>query len=396
MKEKNNGIKLYNMNILDNITRVGRNLMISKPFYGLFLSTLNKTITDKIPTAGVGKNGINTQLYVNPKFWSELNDVQKEGLLLHEILHICFDHITQRSKYLDKDFYNIAADCYINQIIGKENLPEGGVDLNTLNQKHGLNMKPNEGSDYYYDELMRLPRDKQEQIKSSYGAGNMHMTWEEFDKLSDAEKKLIRKQVEYQLKEAARNIKNRGTIPGELSSLLDAILNPDPPKFDWKSYLRRFAGASNKIFTKKLRRKINKRFPDMPGLKIKQKKHILVAIDTSGSVSDEELKEFMNEIHHIWKTGTQVTLAHCDAYLHKVEEFKGLNRWEGKVFGRGGTEFTPVIEYLNKYKDRFGCLIYMTDGEGSTSIVPIKKTLWVHSSKSNVNNELPGFKIKLN
>lgn len=41
-------------------------------------------------------------------------------------------------------------------------------------------------------------------------------------------------------------------------------------------------------------------------------------------------------------------------------------------------------------------MVYLTDGEGDTKVKPIKKTLWVHSSKSNINESLPGLKIKLN
>jgi hypothetical protein len=45
-----------------------------------------------------------------------------------------------------------------------------------------------------------------------------HKTWEEFDELSEADKKLVQKQVEHQLKETAEQTeKRRGNIPGELS-----------------------------------------------------------------------------------------------------------------------------------------------------------------------------------
>ena len=54
------------------------------------------------------------------------------------------------------------------------------------------------------------------------------------------------------------------------------------PKFDWKGYIRRFTGVSSKVYTKKIRRKENRRYSDNPGLKIKMKQHMLLAIDTSG------------------------------------------------------------------------------------------------------------------
>ena len=61
-----------------------------------------------------------------------------------------------------------------------------------------------------------------------------------------------------------------------------------------------------KIYTKKLRRKDNKRYSANPGLKIKHRNHVLVGVDTSGSVSSEELVEFMHELAHMHKTGNQI------------------------------------------------------------------------------------------
>jgi len=92
--------------------------------------------------------------------------------------------------------------------------------------------------------------------------------------------------------------------------------------------------VSTKVFTKKIRRKENRRYDENPGLKIKMKQHMLLAIDTSGSVSDSELKEFMGEIHHIYKTGVDITMIQCDTSIRSIEPYKGNN--EIKVQGRGG------------------------------------------------------------
>lgn len=55
------------------------------------------------------------------------------------------------------------------------------------------------------------------------------------------------------------------------------------------------------------------------------------------AVSDEELKEFMNEIEHIYNTGVQVTIIQCDTKIHDISEYKGKKTHKGfKVFGRGG------------------------------------------------------------
>jgi predicted metal-dependent peptidase len=232
----------------------------------------------------------------------------------------------------------------------------------------------------------------------TYGDGQPvpdHSTWDDFKDLSEAEQKLIQKQVEHQLKEIADQVtKSRGHVPGELKGLLDKLNSSEPSKFDWKSYLRRFTGGSQKVFTKKLRRKSNKRFEDNPGLKIKFRKHILVAVDTSGSVSDVEVQEFFHEIDHIHKTGAEITVVQCDSRIQHVGPYKAGDKIE--LHGRGGTEFDPVLELYNENQDKYTCLIYLTDGECSCSVKPIGKLLWVISTRGSINEDLPGPQIKLN
>jgi predicted metal-dependent peptidase len=222
-----------------------------------------------------------------------------------------------------------------------------------------------------------------------------HEFWKQFENMDEAEKKLMEKQIEYQLKETATQVqRSRGLIPGELKELIDSLFVTEEPAIDWRAYLRRFNGMATKVYTKKTRRKPNKRFYGNPALKIKQKKNTLVAIDTSGSVSTEDLKEFFSEIHHIWKTGTQVTVVECDARIGNVYEYTGdLN--EVKVSGRGGTSYEPVFDYLLEHKDKYQNLIYLTDGECSTNTKPIRPTLWVHCSGRSINENLPGAKIQI-
>ena len=49
----------------------------------------------------------------------------------------------------------------------------------------------------------------------------------------------------------------------------------------------------------------------------------MVAIDTSGSVSHDDLVEFFNETYHIYKSGTYVDIIECDAKVQRVYEYKG-------------------------------------------------------------------------
>ena len=384
------------------LSKISKELLLKEPYYGFFLLMLNKTWDQRIPTACVGKNGINYQLRINEEFWTSLDDAKKMGLLKHELLHIAFNHLTMHFNFSDKRLANISMDLEINQYIDANMLPEGGITLESYPE---LNLNARAGCRYYYDALRKAQKDKDEKGTSGSPAmdklldalGNgedpTNHDWEIFDDLSEAERKLVDKQTQRVLNQAKeQTVKRQGTVPGEINGVI-IIEEIVPPKFDWRGFIRRFTGVSTRVFTKKIRRKENRRFSDNPGLKIKMKQHMLLAIDTSGSVSDDELKEFMNEIHHIYKTGVDITIVQCDTEIQSIEPYRGKH--ELKVSGRGGTYFDPVLSYFNENLKKFTSLVYFTDGEAHASIKPRGNVLWVISERSSLNTSLPGKVIKL-
>ena len=385
------------MDVKEKVSRSIKTLILKEPFYGLFVVGLNKSYIKSIPTAGVSKHGIGVKLSINPDFFDSLNEKHQIGLIKHEVLHISFGHLVLRDKYPDHKLFNIAADIEINQYIADDHLPEGGLTLETFSD---LDLPKKAGTDTYYKLLQEAKEegncDALNDVLDQMNGDSQydHQTWDEFDDLTEADKKLVQKQIEHQLKETAETTeKRRGNIPGELAGLIERLRNIEPPKFNWKAFLRRFVGNSTISYTKKLRRKYNKRYNANPGLKIKFKNHVCVGVDTSGSVSNDELKEFMSELVHMHKTGHKITVVQCDTQINSIEEFNPKKDWEVK--GRGGTDFQPVIDHYNE-KGYYTSLIYLTDGEAYSPDDCPKNTLWVHSSRCNVNEELPGLKIQLN
>ena len=385
------------------LSKTGKELMLKEPYYGFFLIMLNKLWDSKrVPTAGVSKNGINYQLTINPEFWESLSEDHRYGLLKHELLHIAFGHLTTFFKFTNKKLANVAMDMEINQYISKQYLPEGGIDIDNYTD---IELDRKAGARYYYDKLNQLQDEKDkngttgdpnmDQLLANIENGDIpdHSTWEDFEDLTEAEQKLIEKQLQKVLTDAKEQTeKKRGTVPGEIEGLI-IIEEIVKPKFDWRGFIRRFTGVSTKVFTKKIRRKENRRFEANPGLKVKMKQHMLLAIDTSGSVSDSELQEFMSEIYHIYKCGVDITVIQCDTSIKSIEPYKG--KFEMAVQGRGGTEFDPVLEYFNENQKKYTSLVYFTDGECWTHVRPKGNVLWVLSERSHMNNDLPGKVIKL-
>ena len=398
-----------NQNLVNSLAKTSKSLMLKEPFYGIFLIMLNKIWSKKVPTAGVGLNGINYQLYINEDFWTPLTENQRFGLLKHELLHIGFFHLTDFEHQTDRELSNIAQDIEINQYIDADYLPPGPQLPSTYPD---LNLELKKGCQYYYDKLLEAKQKNTcgnlKLALAGMANGDSECTDEdgepmqlpvhdrsEFENMDQATQRLVQKQTEFIIKSLAEQVsKLAGHMPGEFAEILERINHVDPPKFDWRGYLRRFSGGSVKVYTKKTRRKYNKRYPDNPGLKIKQRKHILIAYDSSGSVSSEELIEFDHEVFHMNKTGTEITIIHCDTAISYIGKYNPKE--PVKIHGRGGTSFQPVIDYYNANKRKYTALIYFTDGEATPPTPAQGRMLWVISGQSSMNHDLPGPKIQLN
>ena len=402
------------LDLQKNLNKICKDLMLEQPFYGLLLLNLNKQFTDKVKTAGVGLDKINYKLYINPDFWSTLTENEKKGLLQHELMHIAFFHITEFKHLKDHELANQAQDIEINQKIPSDYLPKGGC---TLDKYASMGLLPNEGTNIYYDKLFnqknegegdsqgqQLMQAIQNAIQdgtnqvTDQGQNNMTLPehdWDDFKDLTEAEEKLINKQLEVMLNEVVEQVKkSQGHIPHEVLQRIENLKNIEPPKFNWRAYLRRYVGNSTKNSVRKTKRKQSRRFELDFGIKIQEYSSILVAIDSSASVSDKEIYEFMNEIKHMYKCGHDFTLVFADTKMQ--EPIKYRPNAEIVIKQRGGTDFNPVVDYYIKNKKKYTTLIYLTDGECPAPNAIVKNMLWVLSTNCSDTDHLPGKTIKLN
>lgn len=363
--------------------KIAKRLMVKEPFYGLFLLSLNKQETKDIPTLGVCLEGINHKLLINPEFWDKQTDDQQLALLKHELMHICFKHTTQLYKDLPQHkMANVAMDCEINQNI--PNLPEGGVSYEKMKADGCPDLEPKAGSRYYYKYMLNkanksggsggggggfghLLNDPKGNQNPNKGTGDpnqqgSHDMWKDFEELSDAEKELVEQQVDYVVKNTAEQVqKMRGTLPGELAEYIGKLLAPKAEAFNWKAYFRRLIGNAVEFYKKSTRKKPSKRFDDAPGFRHIHKHKILVAIDTSGSVSNKELLDFFNEIGFIYKAGAGIDVLEYDTKVNKVWQYKG--KAPDQVTGRGGTWWsTSAYQYYKEHAKEYSAFVTFTDG----------------------------------
>ena len=354
------------------IPKAIRKLLIKEPFYGLFLLSLNKYFDDKIPTACVKRNGINVELAINEKFWNSLSDEAELAVLEHEVLHLVNKHLTMQQDFPNKKHFNIASDAEVNSYI--ENLPPNCIKA----ENYGL--PPMCGSKFYYE---NIPEDKDDEKDTL----DQH-DWKDFQDLSDAEKQLIENQIDHIAKQTAEQVqKMQGHIPACLTDYIDSLFKKKERIFNWKAYFRRMIGTIIDVELKKTRKKESIRFPDASGLKHKKKSNICVIVDTSGSVSNQELCDFFSEIHHVWKAGAAVTIVENDAAIGRIYTYDG--KWDGKVTGRGGTVFDEAVQWYNDHRRDFSTVIFFTDGYADVDLPIAGESIWVITS-DGCKQDYPG------
>lgn len=372
-----------------------KELLIQQPFYGLFMLNLRKEIVDNnhsVKTAAVGPNGVNFTLYVNKTFWEGLTDNEQIAVLTHEVMHICFFHLTDEFKADNPYNMNIAEDVSINQLI--TGLPGGCATLQSLSKILGKKLEPNRGSWYYYREIEDFAKKHPDKCMLGVGVGDFkqiddHTMWP--SDISEAERKLYENQVKSKLKETEAFInKQAGHIPGELKEILEKIKN-NPPVFNWRNYLRRVVGDSISSDLQLTRMRPSKRLPDARGTRLKRKPNICVVIDTSGSINMNNFSDFMSEINHIYKTGVEITIVECDTKITKICKFDKKSKFE--FVGRGGTDMTDAISYYKEHKEFSSCVIF-TDGYLSKfTFSTYKNLIWIITSDGNKSQKFPGITV---
>ena len=429
---------------METVARACKNLMIKQPFYGLFLCGINKRFA-KVGTACVGLEGINTVLRIDPEYWKGLNDNRRMATIMHETGHIMFYHVSDYKYWCgvcpDHTILNIAMDMTIESNIPEEWWDEKGIVaedlfrefptlskgqgthfyikfLQLLRQKCGLDPQQNQSGqgnsdqsgsgqgqsnssqpseqDYQnaLDSFDKKSKAKQDHIKDMLTTmADAHKSFEEFmNSLTDSQRELVKSQIEYQLKETARNT-SRGLWPGGMTDELDRLLTPKPAVYDWKKAFRRILGTAFDVNRKLTRRKESKRFDDAYGSKLKKKHKILVGIDTSGSVSDKDFEDFFSEIYHIYKAGSQVHVLECDTEITNEYDYNG--KMPSKVTGRGGTIMKPLYDYWNASKE-YTLFVLFTDGYCDSPEFLKGNTISIITTDGAPIDKFPGKTIKIN
>lgn len=374
--------------------KVNLNLMEDKDnFYGYFLFQVSREIRFDIssPTA-VNFKGAKYVIYFNPIIFLNLNIKQMESTIKHELLHILSMHLI-RAKEFKKSYsklaVNMAMDIVVNTFL--DNLPPYAATLDWVNFKYDLKLLPFQPFEYYVEKLQTAvdfteegkddtedDDNKKEKIETEYNPEKTHDIWEES---SEIDEKTLKEFTEKFI-----NASRKGTIPEYLESMISSLKNKNS-ELPWNLYLKRLMGTILSDKKKTITRK-NRRQPDRLDLRGELRSHkakIAVAIDISGSISDEEFYQAIKEVINIVKNyNHEITIIECDNEIRRVYRVKTVKDIRDRLNIRTSTRYNPVIEYANNNK--INLLVYFTDGKGEEMLQTAPKgykVLWVISGKGD-------------
>lgn len=330
-------------------------LIIKHPFFGYL--ALHLEIKEDPLILTMGTDGEN--LFFSPEFVNSLSDEDLQVVLMHEVLHCALGHLWRRENR-EEIRWNIACDYATNNII-----KESGVDLplRVLYDPEFSNLSAEE----IYERI--------EVKKIVLGLLDNHSRW---GGKGEEKRKELEGRWKSIAKEAIQQTRSQGNLPGSLISQIEEFVEPTLP---WRYLLRKFvlSCARNHWTWEKPSKRHIWRDIYLPALK-GESFEIVIAIDTSGSISDEELSIALSEINGICRQFEDylIHLFQCDYSIQDYQLLRPGIPVPKRMKGRGGTSFIPIFEEVKKRGIRPNCLIYFTDLYGDfPKEKPLYPVIWV-------------------
>jgi predicted metal-dependent peptidase len=386
------------------ITRARVGVIKDDPFWGSILLRLPMVKSDKHgPTMAVdGRN-----IYYNEKWVEGLDEAQLRFVLMHECGHVLMMHHLRRGNRHPMK-WNYAGDYALNAMLKAS----PAVTM----PKEGLYDKKYEGwpSEKIYNDLPEVkqimimirqnPNNKGQGEKnkgegdpdSGDGQGNgseimdvggcgvvIDMTDENGKQLSASEREAAEQETRGIIAAAVQQAKSRGNLPGGLESLIKELMEP---QVIWQDELRRFMSATSIPSDYSMKRPAKRYMSQglyLPGTVKEGVGKIAFFTDTSGSVSDAELRIAASEMQAIKDEidPESIVVVMCDAQIQWTREFVqgedlDVTR-DVKFAGRGGTSFHPPFDWIKQQGHELQCAIYLTDGEGQFPPEAPYPVLWL-------------------
>ena len=406
--------------IEDRLTKARTQLILDKPFLGNLVLRLPLMAADSwCKTSATDAKSF----YYNPEFINSLSNHQIKFVLIHEALHCALTHFARRVNRT-KHKWDLACDFAINPLLVKEGF-HPPIDVPIFRQYEGMiaeeiypmiddNLDQEPMDQHLYDEHanddakqsdggMREDELQKEQEKPSnsasksnnqQGRGVLQLA-QQPPALQPDEVEKLATQWQKNLASSAQLAQQAGKLEGEFAKLIDFFLQP---QVSWQSLLAQYMSTFARddfSYARPSRRSGDAILPSLKSHQI----DISIAIDTSGSISQEEVNEFVSEVDAIKvNLRASITLLACDDKLsaHSPWRFEAWDELQlpASLGGGKGTNFNPVFDYIDAQDSACDVLIYFTDAKGIfPEIEPNYPVMWLVKGKGRIPW---GLRIQLN
>jgi predicted metal-dependent peptidase len=446
--------------IIKEVKNVIAVLMPQQPFIALFLKRTWIYITKN---EGIFTDGI--AIYINPETWRKLKTPEKPLALAHEVMHIIQNHVPRLRKYLRnpalREIVNIVADAKVNQYLINlfinlfssstmkdilERIPtpdkiekifnisdpekksaeeiieeilrkarkEGKIPVppdfivKIPNDLFGGDSCDNDNNDNNNDQKEGLgTRQKDDNDKKERRKPSIVEVINKGDPDEEKTDKFTERELEERIKrktlETFMAMKVAGRGAGNMEQIIDELVKPE---IDWRDILRPLLVKGLGMDIRRSWMKINIIHPDdFPGKERLKRKEVAVLIDTSGSISEEELKRFVSEVFGILRETSEVIVIQWDAKAYDpiiVKSYRDIDKIR-VIYGRGGTEILPALKLVDeKYRDVDSIIIFSDWYIADLNTNEVQKLLRKYSRKilafttsAEPPRYLRSFKIKI-
>jgi predicted metal-dependent peptidase len=351
---------MYNTDpIVDKIVVARVGLLLRHPFFGNMATRLQiKEADDWCPTAATDGR----HLYYNTKFFETLNIKQIEFVVAHEILHNVFDHMS-RVEGRDRFIWNAAADYCVNGQLVRDKIGEVPPEIKIFHDSKYYGW----GAEQVYDEI--FSNMDEEQLKALGQLLDEHIDWNKDNgdgrpSYSKEELKKIRDEIRDATIQAAQGA-GAGNVPSGVERLIKELTEP---KINWRTLLRQQIQSTikNDYTFMRPNRKGWHTGAVLPGMRFDETIDIAISLDMSGSIGDDQARDFLSEIKGIMEEYKDFKLKiWCfDTSVYNEADFDGYNDDIGgyEVKGGGGTDFDANWHYMKENNIEPKKFIMFTDG----------------------------------
>lgn len=395
-------------------------LILDKPFLGALVLRLPMVVADPNWCTTTATDA--RCFFYNADYIDSLSLDQTQFVLAHEALHCALSHFARRH-HRDKHRWDLSCDFAINPLLRAEGLIpcpdalylDAFVDMTAeeiypcLDENEDMNTH----DDHVYDKEEQSEggshggggnndseqqngggsQGESEQREGQSGSQSEPQQSDPTDSgadrpppLTPQEQEQLSVQWSQRMAGAAQQAMQAGKMGGALARMIEHLLQPQLP---WRMLLAQYMTVTARDdynWNRPSRREGDAILPSLRSNEL----NVVVGIDTSGSVTAEELRQFLSEINAIkGQAHARITLLACDAAL--AEDGPWLYEpWDEFTLprefkGGGGTDFQPVFDWVEQANRTPDLLVYFTDAQGRfPEQEPNLPVIWLVKGKAKV------------